>query len=281
MTSWTVTMWLIKCLGAKWTKRPRLLLLARMPARKCRCARNTPATASIATLIQENPPILSGPSATATPTKPGRAGTPPILNKATPENHVTPPRNQDLPEARAPAKAAAARKAWAMNEAKIGLKTTKWILATKKGSILHMFRLMLTRARYCNPMAIWTVTATTRGTSDPLSFRPRGQRLGAQLTRAKTQGRGRLDTTHCDSVQRQAWCLKARGNPWMAESQSRSWPNLKSHWSNRIIIRLKTFSDRCSRTKKYCWATLGSSRDHRNNRNVMRIQMLDTITTTA
>jgi hypothetical protein len=189
-----------------------------MLVRRCRCARNTLATASILTLIQENPQILSGPWATATPTKPDRADTPPILSKATPENHVkTTPKSQDLPEARAPAKVAAARKAWAMNEAKIDLKTTKWTSATKKGSILHMFHLMLTRARYCNHIAIWTVTATTsRGTRDPLSSSPWDKRLDAQLTRAKTPGRGRLDTTHCDSVQRQAWCLKARENRWMA-----------------------------------------------------------------
>ena len=254
-----------------------------MLAPKCRCARNTLATASIITLTQENPQIPSDPWATATLTKPDRVDTPPILNKATPENHVrTTPKNLDLPEARAQAKVAAARKASAMSEARIGLKTTKWTLATKKGSILHMFHLMLTRARYCNHMVIWTVMVTTsRGTSDRLSFSLRDKRLDAQLTRAKTQGRGRLDRTHCDSVQRQAWCLKARENRWMAESQSRSWRNLKSRWSNRIIIRLKTFSDRCSKTKKYCWATLGSSRGHRNNRNVMRTQMLDTTTITA
>jgi len=64
--------------------------------------------------------------ATATLTKPDRADTRPILNKATPENHVrTTPKNLDLPEARAQAKVAAARKASAMNEAKIDLKTTK------------------------------------------------------------------------------------------------------------------------------------------------------------
>jgi hypothetical protein len=106
------------------------------------------ATVSIITPIQENLQILLGLWATATPTKPDRADTPPIPNKVTPENHVkTTPKNQDLPEARAQAKVGVARKAWAMNEAKIDLKITKWTSATKKDSILHMFHLMLIRAR--------------------------------------------------------------------------------------------------------------------------------------
>lgn len=271
----------------KRIKGQRIWLLGKMPVHKCRCARNMLAnnniTASIITPIQENLQILLGLWATATPTKPDRADTPPILNRVTPENHVkTTPKNQDLPEARAQAKVAVDRKAWAMNEAKIDPKTTKWILATKKGSILLMFHLMLTRARYCNHIATWTVTATTsRGTRDPLSFSPWDKRLDAQLTRAKTQRRGRLDTTHFDSVQRQAWCSKARENLWMVESQRRSQFNLKSHWSNRIIIQSKTFSDRCSKTKRYFWATLGSSKGHRNNRNAMHMVMLDITTITA
>lgn len=234
-------------------RRLRIWLLGKILVRNCRCVRNMLATASIITPIQENLQILLGLWATATPTKRDRADTPPIPNKVTPENHVkTTPKNQDLPEARAQAKVAVARKAWAMNEARIDLKTTKWTSATKKGSILHMFHLMLTRARYCNHRAIWTVMATTsRGTSDPLSSSQWVKRLDAQLTRAKTQRRERLDTTHCDSVQRQAWCLKARENLWMVESQRRSHLNLKSHWSNRIIIQSKTFSVRCSKTKKY------------------------------
>ena len=145
-----------------------------------------------------------------------------------------------------------------------------------------MFHLMLTRARYCNHIATWIVTASTsRGTRDPLSFSPWGKRLGGQRTRAKTQRRGRLGTTHCDSVQRQAWCLKAKENLWMVESQSQSNHNLRNLWSSRIIIQSKTFSDRCSKTKKYCWATLDFSNDHRNNLNVIRMQMLDTTTITA
>lgn len=125
-----------------------------------------------------------------------------------------------------------------------------------------------------------TVT-TLRGTSNPLSFSPWDKKLDATLIRARTQRRERHDTTHCDSVQRQAWCLKAKENLWMVESQRRSQHNLKSHWSNRIIIRSKTFSDRCSKTKKYFWATLGSSKDHRNSQNVMHMEMRDTTTTTA
>jgi hypothetical protein len=70
------------------------------------------ATVSIITPIQENLQILLGLWATATPTKPDRADTPPIPNKVTPENHVkTTPKNQDLPEARAQAKVGVARKA--------------------------------------------------------------------------------------------------------------------------------------------------------------------------
>ena len=68
--------------------------------------------ASIITPIQENLQILLDLWATATLTKPDRAGTPPIPNKVIPENHVkTTPKNQDLPEARAQAKVAVARRA--------------------------------------------------------------------------------------------------------------------------------------------------------------------------
>ena len=71
-----------------------------------------PVMGSTATPIQENQPILSDRLATATPTKPDRAATQPILNRVTPENHVkTTPKNQGLQEARAQAKVAADRRA--------------------------------------------------------------------------------------------------------------------------------------------------------------------------
>ena len=66
----------------------------------------------IITQIQENLQILLDLWATATPTKPDRADTLPILNRVTPENRVKiTPKNQDLPEARAQAKVAVDRKA--------------------------------------------------------------------------------------------------------------------------------------------------------------------------
>jgi len=69
------------------------------------------ATVSIITPTQENPPIRLDPWDKATP-KPDRADIPPILNKATPENHAKiTPKNQGLPKAGAQAKVATARKA--------------------------------------------------------------------------------------------------------------------------------------------------------------------------